>query len=122
MAHAVTLRDDLLYVEGGGINTMSPPGYPINFGGGLGVIVELEDGDELRPHLLTMDVTGPDGEPIATSTAEFETVLRDKEAYEPGRACFALDLTDMPILRAGVYTFHLQVDDLDGGTLSFFAR
>ena len=71
LCEAVTIRDGLFHILGGGITRISAENFPTPINGIMALRVIIEQGEAQGRHELKLMVQGPDGEELGTYNLDF---------------------------------------------------
>lgn len=122
LCDAVTVREGLLHVLGGGATRLVRNEWPAKVGVALAVRLLLHP-TEIRPiHELRCDLVDEDGHPIGQLTMSME--LSDIHDTFPGQdysVPIGLPVGELQIPRAGAYSFEIFVDATHTSSVGFVA-
>jgi len=114
LCDAVTVREGLLHVLGGGANTLWREAYPAPLGVDLGLLLTLHPSEATEAHHVRIILQDEDGKVVAQLDAEFTINQPATEpAVRPGQMLYvplAIPLRNVPIPNAGSYSVELLVD------------
>ncbi|WDG17488.1 DUF6941 family protein [Microbacterium sp. Clip185] len=117
---AVTQREGLLNLLGGGVTYLSRASYPAPLMADIAVLVNHQQSDKHIKLTLTLR---KDGSPEVLTETEFEGELAetnlDPSVY--GAAAFAIEARSIALPSAGNYTLTAELQDGQGLTTNFTA-
>jgi hypothetical protein len=121
LCDAVTVREGLLHILGGGVTRINRPSFPAPLGTALALRVMVHPTEADRTHVLTVYLLAEDGgEQLAEVRIEFG--LNDPSALDLGEeASLALPigLHNVAVPSEGSYNFELLIDDIHQRTVPF---
>lgn len=124
LCDAVTVREGLLHILGGGINRINRPQYPAPLGAALALRILLHRTELDRQHSLEVVLAGEDGQMIAKVDAQFQ-VPRDKvvdlRPNEEVSVNVPIGIQGLLIPREGAYAFDLLIDNTHAASIPFHA-
>lgn len=116
------VRDNLLFVVGGGITRLFRPEWPGPMNVSLALMVELERNDRERPHELDVQIIDEDGNPVARIQGAFQQGPGpDTDFHEITFFPFTFDLRQVGIAHAGWHSVEISIDGRQEQTLRFRA-
>lgn len=122
LCDAVTVRDDLLHILGGGITRLQRPSWPGPLGVSLAVRVMVHPTERKETHTLRCVLVDQDGQEIVRAEAEFSMVATGP--MQPGEEFnvpIPIPLAHLLIPRATAYSFELLVDGVHQASVPFVA-
>ena len=115
----------LVYILGGGFDTLIRDQFPTPFGGVIVLRLQTTRLETERAHRVEVHCTDEDGKPFVPQPIVFNLPARQVPAdYPLGwdlAASIVINLTSVPIDRAGFYNFEILIDDQQVRTLPFRA-
>jgi hypothetical protein len=118
-----TVRDNLLYVVGGGVTRLWRDEYPAPMGVSLALVFEVHQMEVAHPHEIDVRVVGEDGAEIARVQGGFQTDLPPEvHVGEELLVPVALDLRNAGLPARGAYSIEISVDATHQRTLQFWAQ
>ena len=124
LCDAVTVREGLLHILGGGINRINRPQYPAPLGAALALRILLHRTELDRQHTLEVVLAGEDGQMIAKVEAPFavprEAVV-DLRPTEEVIVNVPIGLQGLLVPREGAYAFDLLIDNTHAASIPFHA-
>lgn len=121
---AVTVRENLLHILGGGITRIHRPAYPAPFGSCMALRIMVHPSEADRPHELTVRLADADGHEMARVVAQFQTNPAVAGDFQPGEE-FALPLPlqmqPIGLPHEGAYVFDLLIDGIHQLAIPFVA-
>lgn len=122
LCDAVTERNGLLNILGGGITRMGRPGFPSTLGAGLALRVMCHPTEVGPKHEIDARLLREDGEQVGTVTIGF--ALAQSSALRPGEEysiAVALPLQSVALPAAGAYSFEILIDGIHQASVPFVA-
>jgi hypothetical protein len=123
LCDAVTVRDGLLHILGGGITTTGHPAYPAPLGMMLALRILIHPTEVDRPHQLQIQLQDADGQRIASIDAQFG--VSDPSLLAPGEeASVPLPIGLPPqvgLPAVGRYSFEILIDGTHQASVPFSA-
>lgn len=124
LCDAVTIREGLLHILGGGVTRANRPGFPAPLGLNLALRILVHPTEADRSHLLEATLQDADGKTIAKISAQFG--LNDLGDTQPGEQIsipLALPLPpQIGLPHEGLYSFELLIDGVHKATVPFLAK
>jgi hypothetical protein len=115
----------LVYILGGGFDTLIRDQFPTPFGGVIVLRLQTTRLETERAHRVEVHCTDEDGQPFMPQPIVVNLPARQVPAdYPLGwdlAASIVINLTSVPIERAGFYNFEILIDDQQVRTLPFRA-
>lgn len=115
----------LVYILGAGFDTVIRDQYPTPFGGVIVLRLQTTRLETERPHKLEVHCSDQDGKPVLPRPIMLNLPPRQvPQDYPYGwdlAANIVINLTTVPIERAGFYNFEILIDDQQVRTLPFRA-
>jgi hypothetical protein len=125
LCDAVTVREGLLHILGGGITRVAVPGpYPAALGVSLALRIVVDPDEFKRSHLSQILLQSDEGKMIAEFRIEFAVGSEDKSEYQPGEEIavpIAAALRDIGIPAPGAYSFEVLIDGMHHSVVPFVA-
>ncbi|MEX2268360.1 MAG: hypothetical protein WEA75_06725 [Acidimicrobiia bacterium] len=124
MCDAVTVREGLLHILGGGITRMSRPEYPAQLGVALALRVMVHPTEANAPHVVEAILLAQDGDEIGRARIDFELSENATEGLTPGEelsVMLPIPLQQFPIPSADAYSFELLIDGIHQTSVPFTA-
>jgi hypothetical protein len=109
LCEAVTIRDGLLYILGGGVACYSPMWYPAPLQIALAVLIELDYLDQGEPHKFAIALLDHQAHELERIEGEF-ALVKDIELDAVATLPAALPLAGMSLPVAGNYEVRLEID------------
>lgn len=123
LCDAVSAREGLLNILGGGITRLRRPEFPAPLGAGLALRIMLHPTEADREHNLEARLLAEDGEQVGKVEISFG--VESKGDVRPGEelaAVFGLPLHTVGLPRPGAYSFELLIDGIHGGSVAFVSE
>ncbi len=122
LCDAVTIRDGLLHILGGGVTRLNRPDFPAPLGVAVALRVMVHPTEADRQHTVEARLLAEDGEQIGMAEVAFEIAPSGEE--RPGEelavaAGLALQMVILP--NAGAYSFELLIDGIHQASVPFVA-
>lgn len=115
----------LVYILGAGFDTLVRDQFPTPFGGVIVLRLQTTRLETERPHKVEVFGTDEDGKPVLPQPILLNLPARQVPADYPHgwdlSASIVINLTSVPIARAGFYNFEILIDDQQVRTLPFRA-
>ncbi len=121
---AVTVREGLLHILGGGITRIHRPAYPAAFGACLALRIMVHPSEASREHELTVTLVDEDGGQVAQVLAKFQAPAQLGGDLRPGEELalpVPLQLLPIGLPHEGPYSFDLLIDGVHQISLPFIA-
>ena len=116
------VRDNLLFVMGGGITRLYRPEWPGPINICLALIVELDRNERDRPHELDVQIIDEDGQLAARIRGAFQQGPGpDTDIHEITFFPFVFDLRPVNIGHAGWHSVEIAIDGKSEATVRFRA-
>lgn len=122
LCDAVTVREGLLHVLGGGVTRLRRPEFPGPLNTALALRVMVHPTEAEQPHQLEVRLMKEDGEEVGRVEIDFEL---ESQAVRPGEelsAPFAVPLHGVALPHQGAYSFELLIDGIHQASLPFIAE
>ncbi|MGH9070974.1 MAG: DUF6941 family protein [Acidimicrobiales bacterium] len=124
LCDSATIREGLLHVLGAGISRIWRPRLPAPLGLTLALLVEVAPSGLTQPHQFSVNITGPEDQPIATVMGAFGLPpnLR-RPRTEPGERPLipaVVDLRGAAVAHHGRHTMSVSVDVIASVDLLFW--
>lgn len=123
LCDAVSVREGLLHILGGGVTRAGRTEFPGPLGLCLALRVLIHPTEAEKPHQLQVKLLNADGQPVAGVDVEFG--LEDTGALEPGEhASLPIPLVFPPEVQLpepGTYSFELLIDGIHQVSVPFIA-
>lgn len=122
LCDAVTVRENLLHILGGGINRINRPQFPAPLGAGLALRIMLHRTEVGRMHQLQVILAGEDGQEIARVEAQFQVPPEALVGFQPNEEVnlnLPLGLHGLLVPHAGAYAFDLLIDGTHHASIPF---
>lgn len=123
LCDAVTTREGLLHILGGGVTRLNRPSFPAPLGVALALRIMVHPTEADRSHAIEARLLTEDGEQIGIAEVAFEVALSGEE--RPGEelaVATALSLQNVPLPDAGAYSFELLIDGVHQASVPFVAQ
>jgi hypothetical protein len=115
----------LVYILGAGIDTLMREQYPTPFGGSLVIRLLTTRLETERPHKVEVYCSDEDGVSLLAQPIVLALPARQVPADYPHgwdlASSIVINLSGVPVPRAGFYNFEIMVDDQQVRTLPFRA-
>ncbi len=121
LCDAVTVRENLLHVLGGGVTRVARPQFPAPLGVGLAMRVMVHPTEAKSPHKLEARLLAEDGEEVASLEIGFQVGSSEVRPGEELSVPFALPMSQLPLPRSGAYSFELLIDGIHQASVPFLA-
>lgn len=120
LCDAVSIREGLLHILGGGVNRITAPDFPTRLLTVLAMHVALEPDEAETDHRIELVVRDVKGERVGGAQGGFLTG-RPSELHEGEDVAVPLvvPLDSIEIGVPGVYELEVRIDDVEGALLSF---
>jgi hypothetical protein len=121
LCDAATVRDNLLFVLGGGVTRLYRTEFPADMNVSLALSIQLRRMEIGRPHELAVDVIGEDGAKIAEVRGGFQIpeVPADMDVHEELAVPVVLPFAMAGVPAAGNYSIEISIDGTHHRTLPF---
>lgn len=120
LADHASVRDNLLFVSGGGVTRLWRDEFPAKMGVHLALIFELHQTELEKPHELEIIVQSEDGERVGELQGGFQ-VGADVGVGEHALVPVTVDLRDAALAKAGRYSIEISIAGAHRKTLQFRA-
>lgn len=110
---AETTSAGLLNILGGGWDTGTRASFPAPFGGALAIRLVFHRGELEQAHSLAVTIDADDGTRVVEFVHEFDALASDKvlgHLADEVPVPIAVNLSQLPIPRAGLYSIDISVD------------
>jgi hypothetical protein len=121
LADFASVRDNLLYVVGGGITRVYRDSYPAAMGISLALVIELHRMERDRAHEIEVEIVDEDGKALAKIKGGFQVGSTDAAVHESLMLPLAFDLRPVGLERPGWHSVEISVDSQHQRTLQFLA-
>lgn len=124
LCDAVTVREDLLHILGGGITRINRTQFPAPLAAALALRVLLHRTEVGRLHTMEVILAGEDGQMIAKVDAQFQVppdVLSKLKANEEVTVNLPLGLHGVLVPQVGAYAFDILIDGTHAASVPFHA-
>jgi hypothetical protein len=124
LCDAVTVRENLLHILGGGITRINRPQFPAPLGIALALRIMLHRTEVGRLHNMEIVLAGEDGQTIVKVDAQFQVppeALTSVKANEEVTVNLPLGMQGLVVPRAGAYAFDILIDGTHAASVSFHA-
>ena len=115
----------LVYILGGGFDTLVRDQFPTPFGGVVVLRVQTSRLETERPHKVEVHCTDEDGKPVLPQPIAINLPARQVPPEFPHgwdmAASIVINLQAVPINRPGFYNFEILIDDQQVRTLPWRA-
>lgn len=124
LCDAATVREGLLHVLGGGVTRAGRVQWPAPLGLTLAIRVLIHPTEADRPHNLSVQLQGEDGERIAAFDIGFGiNEPGDLQPHEQASVPIALPLPEaVQLPGVGAYSFELLIDGIHQASVPFVAH
>ena len=123
LCDAVTTREGLLHILGGGITRLGRPAFPAPLGVALAVRLELDLDEAHHPHILKAILFAEETQQVGMAELEFGILPSAlNKSGEPLAAALALPLHPVALPRPGRYAFNIHVDDFQYARVPFLVE
>jgi hypothetical protein len=122
LCDAVTVRENLLHILGGGINRIIRSEFPAPLGAALALRIMLHRTEVGRMHELQVILAGEDGQEIARVQAQFQVPPEALVNFHPNEEVnvnLPLSLHQLLVPRDGAYAFDLLIDGTHHASIPF---
>ena len=119
LADAVTVREGLIHVLGGGITRMQRGEYPAKVSAEIAVRLMLHPTEADGEHVLRVLLQDADGQHGSKMEARFTVTADGLEPGEEVGVSLSIPCRDLPLPRPGPYSFELLVDGIHQASLPF---
>jgi hypothetical protein len=123
LCDAVTVREGLLHILGGGVTRVRRPHYPHSIDVELALRLLVHPTETDAEHRLQVRLLDADGREHARIDAKFK--LAETGEIRPGEMhsmCVPLPVRTMQIADAGDYSFELLIDNVHQASVPFTAE
>jgi hypothetical protein len=124
LCDAVTVRENLLHILGGGISRINRLQFPGPLGAALAMRIMLHRTEVGRPHKIEVILAGEDGEMIAKVEADFQVPPEGLAGLKPNEEVTVnvpLSLQGLLVPREGAYAFDVLIDGTHAASVPFHA-
>ncbi len=121
LCDAASVRENLLFVLGGGITRLFPPSVPAPMNVTLALTISVHRQEVGRPHELAVDVIGEDGQNIAQVRGAFQVPEAPSELgiHELLLLPTVIPLAGVVVPAHGWYSIEISIDGHHHRTLPF---
>lgn len=123
LCDAVTVREGLLHVLGGGITRIHRPMYPAPLAASMAVRILIHPTEAAAPHELGVLLVDEDGGQLGEVTLKFQASAEGSD-LQPGEELalpIPLALQGLPLPKKGMYRFELLIDGIHQLSVPFIA-
>lgn len=121
LCDAVTVRDGLLHILGGGITRLHRPSFPTHLGVSLALRVMVHPTESDREHQIETRLLAEDGAELGRVEIGFGITAQDVRPGEELSAPFAIPLIPVALPSEGSYSFELLIDGVHQASVPFTA-
>ena len=123
LCDAVTVREGLLHILGGGVTRINRPEYPAPMGLALALLIDVHPTEIDRPHVAQVLVLGADGQRLFEMQLQFglEAPPPDMPPGEHFPLPLPVPLHTVPIPSEGAYSVEVLIDGNHQKAVSFHA-
>lgn len=124
LCDAVTVREGLLHVLGGGVTRVNRQSYPAPMGVALALRILVHPTEASKPHTAVFIVQTSDGARLVEGTAEFGLTPGTVPDLAPGEQLslpLQLPLQTVPLPSAGGYSVEVLIDGIHQVSIPFQA-
>lgn len=125
LCDAVTIRENLFHILGGGVTFVTRTDYPGPLNCQLALRVQMHRTEADRSHPIEVIVQGDDGQELAKVVGAFspnQDVLATMEPGEELFTCIGIPLAQTPLPGPGHYSVEILIDGVHSKSVSFVAR
>ena len=122
LCDAVTVREGLVHILGGGVTRLRRPQYPGPLNTALALRVMVHPTESDKPHEMEARLVKEDGDELARVEIGFEAAAQQIRPGEELSAPFALPLHGLMIPHEGAYSFELLIDGVHQASVPFTAE
>jgi hypothetical protein len=122
LCDAVTVREGLLHILGGGITRLSRPEYPAPLNVALAVRIMVHPTECDRDHNLEVRLMDADGSEVGRLEAGF--AIREPGDARPGEElaiAIPVSVQMLPLPKPGAFSFELLIDQMHHLSVPFLA-
>lgn len=124
LCDAVTVREGLLHILGGGVTRVHRPAYPAPLGACLAIRIMIHPTEAATDHQLQALLQGADGQKVGDITIGFgvgdpgQLVVGEEASLPLGLSMVA----GIPLPEHGAYSFELLIDGIHQASVPFRAE
>jgi hypothetical protein len=122
LCDAVTIREGLLHILGGGITRLARPEFPAPLNVALAVRIMVHPTECDRDHTLQVRLVDADGHEVGRLDAGF--AIREPGDARPGEElaiAIPVSVHALPLPTAGAFSFELLIDQMHQVSVPFVA-
>jgi len=125
LADAVTVREGLLHILGGGVTRANRPAFPAPMLLSLGLRIMVHPTEIDNPHVVRILVLQEDGQQVAETTMGINPPPPEaRAAFQPGEEWslpLALNLSPVALPAAGAYSVEVLIDGNHHASVPFLS-
>ncbi len=122
LCDAVTAREGLLHVLGGGVTRLTRAEFPAPMQVDLALHLSVHPTEAGREHEVSVIVQDADGVRVAERSLTFSGLVGTLEPGEEFAVPLPLSLKDVPLLKPGTHSVEVLVDGVHRESLTFVAQ